>query len=188
MTSKSYVARPDPNVRECGVYSKEMIMKKQSVRIAMALTMFFVNCAGAVGLPGTVDAILLPMNPTSADNLKISMQRSCSGVLPYKADAYRLTMAQNKITVTLGEVQNGIVPSACPPAPREEVDLGRLPTGNYTITVIKQALGTTPGGAVVENAPFTVTDARIVKIAPYVRLDYSGHWWDPNDSGWGLFI
>ena len=38
------------------------------------------------------------------------------------------------------------------------------------------------------NFPFTVTDARAIKAAPYVRLDYSGHWWDPNDSGWGLFI
>lgn len=38
------------------------------------------------------------------------------------------------------------------------------------------------------NIGFTVSDARANKITPYVRLDYSGHWWDPSDSGWGLFI
>jgi hypothetical protein len=38
------------------------------------------------------------------------------------------------------------------------------------------------------NFPFKVTDARALKSTPYVRSDYSGHWWDPADSGWGLFI
>ena len=132
---------------------------------------------------------LLPLNPTSADNIKLSMtDRTCGGFSPYKANPYRVSMSQSNITVTLGEKGgSGIIP-LCPFAPREELDLGRLPAGNYTLTVINPALGTAPEAFVIANFPFTVTDARATKVAPYVRLDYSGHWWDPNDSGWGLFI
>ena len=98
-------------------------------------------------------------------------------------------MTQNNITVTLGETLNGLVPTCPPSAPREEIDLGRLPAGSYTLTMTEAANGIAPrSGIVFANAPFTVTDARATKFPPYVRLDYSGHWWDPNDSGWGLFI
>ena len=139
-------------------------------------------------LPGTVSATLLPASPTSADNLKLIIGRPCSSFLPYKADAYRLSMSQNNITVMRGEIVGGVVPAACPVSPRDEIDLGRLPAGSYTITVTNATVNNNPGLTVIDNAPFTVTDARAIKSAPYVRLDYSGHWWDPNDSGWGLFI
>ena len=98
-------------------------------------------------------------------------------------------MTQNNITVTLGETLNGLVPTCPPSAAREEIDLGRLPAGSYTLSMTEAANGIAPrSGIVFANVPFTVTDARATKVAPYVRLDYSGHWWDPNDSGWGLFI
>ena len=97
-------------------------------------------------------------------------------------------MSQNNILVTQGTV-SGIVP-LCPPvpAPLEEIDLGRLPAGSYTLTVTNPVGGADGGGNKITDFPFTVTDARANKAAPYVRLDYSGHWWDANDSGWGLFI
>ena len=140
-------------------------------------------------LPPFGTTALLPLNPTSADDIKLSMtDRTCGGFSPYKANPYRVSMSQSNITVTLGEKGgSGIIP-LCPFAPREELDLGRLPAGNYTLTVINPALGTAPEAFVIANFPFAVTDARAAKVAPYVRLDYSGHWWDPNDSGGGLFI
>ncbi|MCY7386491.1 MAG: hypothetical protein LH481_00230, partial [Burkholderiales bacterium] len=96
--------------------------------------------------------------------------------------------SQNNITVTRGEVVQNPVP-LCPPGnPKDEIDLGRSPAGDYTFTVIDAAVGSTPSRAMFSNAPFTVADGRLLKTAPFVRLDYSGHWWDPNDSGWGLFI
>ena len=96
-------------------------------------------------------------------------------------------MSQNNVTVTLGEKRSGKVP-LCISAPREEIDLGRLPAGNYSLSVINPAFGNSPEAFVISGFPFTVKDVRVAKVAPYVRLDYSGHWWDPNDSGWGLFI
>lgn len=133
--------------------------------------------------------VLTPANPTSADNLKLSIPRTCSNLRLYKANAYRVNMSQNNITVLRGETEAVIVPNPCPPgAMLDEIDLGRLPPGDYTLTVNNSANGTQPITTVISNVPFTIADARLLKTAPYVRLDYSGHWWDPNDSGWGLFI
>ena len=134
-------------------------------------------------------AALLPTNPTSADNLKLSFPRTCSNLILYRANAYQVSMSQNNITVMRGEIVNTLTPGTCPPgAMLDEIDLGRLPAGNYTLTVINSPLGTTPATTEFSNVPFTISDARLLKQAPYVRLDYSGHWWDPNDAGWGLFI
>ena len=162
--------------------------KRANIFVVVLLAMLGAGAACAQQLPGSVSATLFPSTPTSADNLKLIIGRPCSSFLPYKADAYRLSMSQNNITVIRGEIVGGIVPGACPVSPRDEIDLGRLPAGNYTVTVIDAATAIIPSTTVVANAPFTVTDARATKTAPYVRLDYSGHWWDPNDSGWGLFI
>ena len=175
-------------------------MKQRIILFALILTTLL--CAGQAStqalpqLPGGNVNFLLPANPTSADNLKLSMGRGCSGDLPYKANAFEVFMGQNNnIIVRRGEIRGGII-SICGPGPREEIDLGRLPAGNYTLTVIDNPnnppynppLSPGIGGDVFSNVPFTVRDARAAKTAPYVRRDYSGHWWDPNDPGWGLFI
>ena len=165
---------------------------KKSIKI-FAVALFTIFCAGAVRaqLPPFATAALLPPNPTSADNIKLSMlDRSCGGAFRYKANPYTVAMSQNNITVVLGETVNVGPYPLCPPGgAREEIDLGRLPAGNYTLTIAEAANGVGKrSGVVLSSAPFTVTDARATKVAPYVRLDYSGHWWDPNDSGWGLFI
>lgn len=128
---------------------------------------------------------LLPANPTSADNLILSLDGGCGAYYTYRANSYVVSMAQNNITVTMGERGPicGLLDS-----PRREIDLGRLPAGNYTVSVIDAVRELGPVPPLFTNFPFTVADARASKSAPYVRLDYSGHWWDPNDSGWGLFI
>ena len=163
-------------------------MRRKSLTVIVLVATLTVGAAQAQ-LPPSGSTALLPLNPTSSDNLKLSMlDRSCGGAFRYKADSHRVTMSQNIITVTLGETTNNIF-TLCPVFPREEIDLGRLPAGNYFLNVNEAPNGIAPrSGVVIANAPFTVIDARATKVAPYVRLDYSGHWWDPNDSGWGLFV
>ena len=153
---------------------------------AIVFLQFFAFATATV-LPGSAGAVLLPSSPTSADNLRVSLPQTChdSG---FKGNPYSVNMAQNNISVSLGERVGGISPATCPPIVFQlEIELGRLPPGNYTVTVIEGPTGYVPG-TLIDRAPFTVSDARATKSAPYVRLDYSGHWWDPNDSGWGLFI
>ena len=154
------------------------------------LTAILTSGQASAQLTSSGDAVLLPANPTSADNLKLSLRgRTCGGFNRYKTNAYRVSMSQNNITVVVGERVAYLEP-LCPPTPRDEIDLGRLPAGNYTLTVIDAfSIATnTPFFRDFSNAPFTITDARLIKQEPYVRLDYSGQWWDPSDSGWGLFI
>ena len=156
--------------------------------IALSASLF----AGAVHaqlLP--FDYVLSPAIRTSMDNLKLSIANTtCGGVTPYAGNPYTITMSQNQLTVTMGLHLRLSLNSLCPSVPqaREEIDLGRLPSGNYTLTLFRPPTPDNLGGTLIDNVPFTVTDARTTKVAPYVRLDYSGHWWDPNDSGWGLFI
>lgn len=40
----------------------------------------------------------------------------------------------------------------------------------------------------LDKFPFQVTDGRAKKNYTNPTLDYSGHWWDENDPGWGLFV
>ena len=160
-------------------------MRKTICLLATALLVLLVNIeVRAQPLP--FGHALLPANPTSADNLKLSLARSC-GRVTFPADAYRVSMSNNVITVRLAPYTSIIVPT-CPPTPRVEVDIGRLPAGNYSLDVFQLGNASIPEEAVLSNVAVTITEARNLKLAPYVRLNYSGHWWDPNDSGWGLFI
>ena len=132
--------------------------------------------------------LLLPDNPSSVDNVKLSMARSCSNFRPYVGDGQRTNMVQNHITVTLGELRTDRICASLQPQSRQEIALGKLPAGTYLLTMLAAPVGGNASEVLVEKVPFTVSDARANKAAPYVALDYSGHWWDPNDGGWGLFI
>ena len=166
-------------------------MKKSIlILVATLLADSYAGTALAQFLP--FDYKLVPANPTSADSLKVSiLNTTCGGINPYVGNSYSSNMSQNQLTITMGPHVPQRLGQICPSSsaqPREEFDLGRLPSGNYTLTLFRPPTPDNLGGTLIDNVPFTVTDARATKVAPYVRLDYSGHWWDPNDSGWGLFI
>lgn len=168
---------------------KEIVMKKwANLFIISILAPLGVVAVHAQTLPS--GHVLSPANPTSADNIKLSLAWYC-GWTNFPADSYRVNMLQNYITVTMGPYTPMPVP-LCPPTYRQEVDLGRLPAGEYRLNVILNAVqqpGVTAGPEyLITNAVFTVTDGRAAKYKPFVRLDYSGHWWDPVEPGWGLFI
>ncbi len=134
---------------------------------------------------------IYPTSPTSADNLRLTLAHgnNCTGRFFSYLAPYTVAMAQNNIVVTMG--RRDLTPVLCTGTssfPAEEIDLGRLPAGNYTVTVNFSPLDGGVDQSPVVNFPLTVVDARVAKAAPYVWLDYSGHWWDPNDSGWGLFV
>ena len=159
-------------------------MKQRIILFALIVT------AGLFAAQTQAQVGLLPTNPTSADIIKFSASSSCSLGIPFKANAYRVKMVQNNITISLGESRTDVFfPGFCPPGlPVVEIELGKLPAGDYTLSMIQPAQNGFQERGFISNLPFTVTDARVQKTFPWVRLDYSGHWWDPNDAGWGLFI
>ena len=156
--------------------------------VCLAFLSFIAIAIPALGQGLPANTLLVPANPTSADLVKLSLKdTTCGGFNRYLGNPYRGSMVQNAITGSLGQQTNNPVP-LCPIGPREDIALGQLPPGNYTLTVNYYAPPGTGPFPVFTNYAFTVTDARANKAEKYVRLDYSGHWWDPNDPGWGLFI
>lgn len=163
---------------------------------AAALAILIFPISSASGQVSTLDgqSHIRPAKPSSADYIVIVMpEGSCGGLQPYVGSPYRVSMTANNITVTQGRRDvSQTIPSDCqlqPSDPRREVvGIGQLPPGNYTFSVLASPVGTSPATTLVANAPFAVTDARAAKAAPYVRLNYTGGWYDPNDFGWGLFV
>lgn len=135
--------------------------------------------------------LIYPTAPTSADNIVLSFGViTCPPRVPQK-DWYRVAMSGNKIRVTLGALVAApggpfICPSA-PPGIVQYADLGRLPAGAYLFDFAQESADGT-SVTYASNIPVTVTDARNLKSAPFVALNYSGHWWDPTDPGSGVFI
>lgn len=167
-------------------------MKKRLDLIAVVTwVLLTADIAHAQFLPfGDGKSYLFPTNATSADNLKLALSRYCGGGFGVsQQNLYRLNMAQNVISVMLTNRSDLPVPTCAGSLPLDEVDLGRLLPGNYLLTITEppEPPSTAPR-VVISNYAFTIGDSRSTKAAPYVRLDYSGHWWDPADSGWGLFI
>ncbi len=149
--------------------------------------LIFVGCASTSHAQSALDSsYLVPTSPTSADVVRLSLPNVTCGNL-YIGNPYRVAMTQNSIVVTLGSA-SFVGPATCPTSPREFIDLGKLPAGAYSVTVNRLPAQGTTLVPVYSAYSFIVTDARVTKVTPYVRLDYSGHWWDPNDPGWGLFI
>jgi hypothetical protein len=70
------------------------------------------------------------------------------------------------------------------PASSFDVELGRFPAGTYYVEVL-EANPATPA----INLAFTVAE-RHVFISPYTFpvVDYTDHWWNPLESGWGISI
>jgi hypothetical protein len=135
---------------------------------------------------------LIPPVPNSSQRVTLYIpDRNCGGVFVYKANPYTVTQSQNKITVQLEDKQprvpGGGGAGVCPPGPFLPIDLGVFLPGQYSFSVFeKDEFGR--NRPVGEEFPFTVTDARKTKVAPYPAQDVSGTWWDSSDPGWGLFI
>lgn len=73
-----------------------------------------------------------------------------------------------------------------PPQEPYEIQLGAFPVGRYTVEVVRLP-ETTPG----ERATFDVQPlAHTMQYppTPHPIADYSGLWWTPAESGWGLSL
>jgi len=167
---------------------KELTMnntRKWLMLVATGVISIF-SCGAICAQTLPPDHALTPLNPTSADSLKLSMPDfACTRA--NNLDIYQVKMSKNNIVVEQPEKQRPPVQS-CTNPPRLEFDLGRLPAGNYTLTMNAVDVDTQLSRTLYANVPLVVADARAAKQSPYVGFDYSGLWWDPADSGSGLFI
>lgn len=131
--------------------------------------------------------VVLPTMPTSADSITLRYRTNTLGAR-FLGDSYRLSMTNNRIRIVRGAVsQEPAIDLGIPVF--VDMDIGRLPSGSYVIDMFGAgASAGQPDSAIVVDIPLVVTDNRTAKTAPYVQLNYADHWWNPAESGWGLFI
>ena len=140
----------------------------------------------AISFAQTAPSIVIsPVTPSSADTITMRI----AGPVPYVGNSYRVSQEGNRLRVTLG--QKFFVPPGLQPLPGNDatyVELGKLPSGNYMVDVVAPWGANQAETAIATGIPLVVADGRAVKSAPYVQLNYADHWWNPTESGWGLFI
>lgn len=122
---------------------------------------------------------LVPPAPQSLEQVTLHVS-SPEGI--QTCIAATVSMDANTLRVTIRCVFS---PVPLPfPSSSFDVELGRFPPGTYYVEVV-EGNPATPAMYVA----FTVTE-RHVFIPPYSfpLVDYTDHWWNPLESGWGISI
>ena len=124
---------------------------------------------------------LVPPLPTSFETVNLRMNVDSCAFVP---STVRVTMSANVIRVTQA-LNNCFAPGTPQVA---DVQLGALPAGDYRVEVY--ATGQ-PIGLPAEMLSFQVRDPAQIAIAPAAPrplTDYTGVWYNPQESGWGLSL
>jgi hypothetical protein len=126
-------------------------------------------------------ASLVPAQPTSFDTVVL---RISTDACNFGADTVRVTMSANVIRVTRGGE------NCSPPGPpiMADVQLGALPAGDYRVETHSVY---DPAGPASETIAFQVRDPVEVAVfppPPRPVTDYTGLWFNPAESGWGLSL
>ena len=143
------------------------------IRSMAVMALGFTPIVATGQTPTGIALEFIPAQPTSADTIYLKIPRSCSSS-NYLGAGYRTSATGGKIRVDILLGPPPPCPFPTPAAPALLVEIGRLPPGAYALDLIEARL--------------TSVDHRAAKTAPAVRLNYSDHWWDANNSGTGIFI
>jgi hypothetical protein len=111
---------------------------------------------------------------------------------PFALGRESVSMANNKLTVTMRSFDNS--PDAGPAPPSEDVSttsadviLGRLPQGSYTVEVLflnRVNAILSPVG----TAQFSVGEDTGARLSGFPAYDFTDLWWNPAESGWGISL
>ncbi len=126
---------------------------------------------------------VVPTSPKSQETVRVRV-----APLQIQADAFdpaarQITMTGNKITVQLPLPGATFPVPPSPPTPALDIQLGHFPAGSYQVEVIRQVA--TNATESIGTASFTVTQDNNPTSPIQNNTDL---WWDPNQSGWGLYI
>jgi hypothetical protein len=142
------------------------------------LVAFALVCAPALALSASR---IVPAEPIAFDLVNLRMEVDSCAFVP---STVHVTMAANTLRLTQ-QMNNCLLPGAVQTV---DVGLGMLPVGDYRVEVYG---GSQPTGTPVESLAFQVRERVQIAIfppPPRPLTDYSGLWYDPRESGWGLSI
>jgi hypothetical protein len=146
------------------------MLPAKSLAITLAL-------AGAVMSPlVTAASTVVPASPLPFEGVNLRM----------RVDSCEFSPADVVVTTTAGAIRVQRRDAACsPPGLPKDVDvlLGAYPAGTYNVELV-QISGVE--SFVQERLQFTVRPRPAAFTFPLT--DYSGLWWNPQESGWGLSI
>lgn len=135
-----------------------------------------VSILAALALPAAAQITLQPPSPRVHDRIEILVDGNVIAQEWATSPGPEVTMAGNKITVTLPLTGGTGIPANLDWA------LGAFPAGNYQVEVVKR---TTSGAATpVASSSFVVAP----RSGNVPRTDYSDLYYNPAESGWGLNI
>jgi hypothetical protein len=144
----------------------------------------FIRCAAiaAFAIADVASAsVILPANPKPFE--RVNLRKEVDSCV---FDEERVFVDASNSTIRIRHQ-----PLAClQPGPPEVVDiqLGAFPVGNYHVEYFDSP---SAGAEPVERLYFEVrdpNDAAFVPPTPRPLTDYSGLWWKPSESGWGLSL
>ena len=134
-----------------------------------------------VAIAAFAASALVPAQPTSFETVNLRMTVDSCSFVP---SAVRVTQSSNVIRVTQ-RLNNCFAPGTPQVA---DVQLGALPAGDYRVELFATSSAT---GTPVETLSFQVRDPVEVAVVPPPSrplTDYSGIWFDPRESGWGISL
>lgn len=141
------------------------------------------TCALAAALPAVAASRIVPAQPTAFEpvNLRMTVD-SCT----FNPATVRVRAAMNVLAVT--QQLNACLLPGTPQT--VDVGLGSLVSGDYRVEVYANPDGEA-AGTPIETLAFSVREP--VEIAvfpppPRPLTEYSGLWWNPLESGWGLAL
>lgn len=130
---------------------------------------------------GAHAAQIVPPEPIEFETVNL---RLATDACSFVASTVRVASAANALRVTQQ-------PNPClvaGPVRIVDIRLGSFPAGDYTVELYATPQ---PSGPPVERLSFQVRGrVEIAVFPPPVRplADFSGLWWAPGESGWGLFL
>jgi hypothetical protein len=145
-------------------------------------TKSFIAIAASVAMAPALAASIEPAAPMPFERVNLVTLFSPCEIDPLGTD---VSAANGTITVKLrNQIAAICVPS--PPEEPHEIQIGAFPVGRYKLELLREGR-TEP----LERLEFEVQPlAHTMQYPrdPYPIADYSGLWWAPTDSGWGLSL
>ncbi len=135
-----------------------------------------VSLFAALAFPAAAQITLQPSSPRVHDMIEILVDGSVIAQEWATSPGPEVTMAANKITVTLPLTGGTGIPANLDWA------LGALPAGNYQVEVVRR----TTAGATTSVASSSFIVAPRTGNVPHT--DYSDLYYNPAESGWGINI
>lgn len=127
---------------------------------------------------------VLPPTPNSSDTIVVKVPLGITPPL-FLGDSYRVEMIANRVRVILGAYDTRLL---APFGTSLNAEVGKLPAGTYVVDAFDTDKATGNLILLGSSSAFTVTNGRLGKASPFVALNVADHWWNPAESGWGLFI